>query len=802
MDSFRKSYYAGIFLVAASTLLLEISLTKIFSVIHYYYFAFFVISTALFGYGLSGVFLLLSKRIAKVSRQRLLFFSSLIFGLAIVGSYKLILEIPLRISELLSGGIQLLYLAEVYLLLGLPFFFSGLVIGVLLTYYPDYINKLYFTDLTGAAVGCFALLLIIPEFGGSGAVLVSAALAMSSSLMFAEKWLWNLIPLSLIAALCFLIPGAENYFSTTGKSEKRYFQESLVTGKHTYTGWSPASRIDVVRLGRTRSVIWIDGGTNQSFMMHLKKNEELTWNPSDLVWRTEEIPFGLVKNPRALIIGPGGGVEVASALRYKPRSIQAVELDPLIVKIVQNQFRDYTGQIYERPGVSLINEEGRSFIRRSTEKFDIIQQKNNSHPMAVASGALNLSETYLLTKEAFHEYLDHLEPNGFVSINRNGGARLMNLAAEVFQERGIQDYWKRMVLIKAALRSQVFLLKNGVFTDQELDYIERYSKERDEPLLYSPRMFGKTDDVFTRLMHENTRAEILKEAPFHLEAPTDDKPFMEHFFRLRTVFSSEMRGRLYQDFWKKSELVDPASQTGYYPDLSLYMILFEALLLSTVFIIYPLVRLKRTGIATKGAWHLLTYYFCLGIGFIFIEIVLIQKYILFIGYPVYAVAVIIFSLLIAAGAGSFFSNRYRENPFRILRVVVAAIVLFILAQILIMPVLFKHFLSVPFAGRMVLSILFILPAGFFMGIPFPVGLSWTSKHHSTFVPWAWGINGYATVIGSVLSVILALNFGFRVVMLIAAGIYVIAYFALRSMPEIEEKGEELVVAEHLPISQT
>ncbi len=786
MDSFRKSFYPGIFLVAASTLLLEISLTKIFSVIHFHYFAFFVISTALFGYGLSGVFLLLSKRVAKLSSERLLFGASLLFGITIVVSYKLILEIPLRISELLAGGIQLVYLAEVYLLLGLPFFFSGLVIGVLLTYYPGYINRLYFADLTGAAVGCFALLIVIPAVGGSGSVLVSAILSFIAAMMFAEKLSWTTIPAALIIALCFVVPDAERYFSTSEKSEKRYFRESLVSGKHLYSAWSPASRIDVVRLGKTRSVIWIDGGTNQSFMMRLKKDEQLPLDPNALVWRTEEIPYAFLEKPRVLIIGPGGGVEVASALRYNPATINAVELDPLIVKIVLGQFYDYTGQIYRRPGVTLVNEEGRSFIRRSKEKFHIIQQKNNSHPMAVASGALNLSETYLLTKEAFHEYLDHLEPGGFVSIDRNGGSRLLNLGAEVFQERGIQDYWKRMVLIKGNVRSQVFLLKNGPFTETELDYVERYCLSRKEPLLYSPRMQGKVDNFFTQLLQEDLRKQIIQDAPYHLEAPTDDKPFMEHFFRIDTVFSTELKGRLQEDFWMKSLPVDPESKTGFYPDLSLYLILLEALLLSTVFIVYPLVRLKRSGIAVKGVWHLLTYYFCLGIGFIFIEIVLIQKYILFIGYPVYAVAAIIFALLVAAGAGSFFSSRYSVNPFQILRIVVIAIVLITMAQIFLMPFLFKQFLSVSFAWRMALSILFILPAGFFMGIPFPVGLTWTSKHFSPFVPWAWGINGYATVIGSVLSVILALNFGFRAVLLIATGIYVLAYFAISTTPVPED----------------
>ena len=780
MNPFRKSYYAGIFLVAASTLLLEISLTKIFSVLHYYYFAFFIVSTALFGYGLSGVYLLLSRFAARIPRKRILFFASLIFAVTIVLSYKLILKIPLRLTEVMAGGMQLVYLAETYLLLGLPFFFSGLVIGVLLSSYPDQINRLYFADLTGAAVGCFAILFVIPALGGSGAILVSAALACTAAVMFAEQWIWNAFPLAVLIPLCLLIPNAESYFSTVEQSEKRHFRDFVKPQSHLYSGWSPASRIDVSRINENTLVIWIDGGTNQSFMRKLRKKQTLPWNDRSSVVRTDEIPYGLLQKPRVLIIGPGGGVEVASALRYGPASITAVELDPLIVDLVLGRFSEYVGHIYERTGVTLIKEEGRSFIRRSKEKFDIIQQRNNAHPMAVASGALNLSETYLLTKEAFHEYLDHLNPGGFVSIARNGGTRLLNIGAEVFLERGIRDYWKRMVLIQLPRKGEVFLMKNGDLTDAELDYVERCCGAGS--ISYSPRMFGHVDNVFTSLMDPATREQVIQDAPFQLEAPADDKPFMEHFFRLGAFFFPEMKQRLDEDFWKATGLAHVVSERGFYPDLSLYMILFEAILLSTVFIIYPLMKLRRSGIVMKGAWHLLIYYFCLGVGFIFIEIVLIQKYILFIGYPVYAVAAIIFSLLLAAGVGSLVSGRFAEEPFRILRMVIPAIVILVLTQIFLMPYLFKQFLSVPFAWRMALSIAFIIPVGFFLGMPFPLGLSWTARHFSNFVPWAWGVNGYATVIGSVLSVILALNFGFRAVLLTAAGIYVLGYWMLRTIP--------------------
>jgi spermidine synthase len=777
--NFRKSFYSGIFLVAASTLLLEITLTKIFSVIHFHYFAFFIVSTALFGYGFSGIYLSTSKRLEKISKSKLLFISAFLFALSTVLSYKLILLTPLRIGELLSSSAQLRYLAQVYLLLALPFFFSGLVIGLLLSYCTDRINRLYFADLTGAAIGCFAIVFLIPVFGGSGTVLVAAILACISAIVLAERRVWAVWPLLLLIFILFLLPKSEKFFPTAEKSEKRYFRDSLEKEKLLYTGWSPASRIDVVTQGKDRSVIWIDGGTNQSFMMRLNQRIQQEKPPRKSVWKTFEIPYALIQNPKAMIIGPGGGIEVASALQYHPASITAVELDPLITKIVLGMFSDYIGHIYTRPNVMLVNEEGRSFIRRSNQKYDIIQQKNNSHPMAVATGALNLTETYLLTKEAFDEYLDHLKPGGFLTIERHGGIRLLTLATEVLKERGVKDYWKQLVLIRQNALNQTFLMKNGPFTDSELDFIQNYCAEKRETLLYTPRIRETVKNVFTALMHDELRDQLIRGAPFHLEPPTDDWPFMEHFFRLKSLFSPQMRKDLNHKFWYEAGISDLSRSVDAYPDLSLYLILLEALILSTVFILYPLFKMKRSGIAVKGAVNLLLYFFCLGVGFIFIEIAFIQKYILFIGYPVYAVAAIIFSLLIGAGLGSLYSGRFIANPFKALKIVVMAIFISTLLQTLLVPMLFRYFLSVPFPMRIALSVLFIFPAGFFMGMPFPLGLSWTSKSFPSFVPWAWGINGYATVIGSVLSVILALHFGFRTVLWIATATYVVAYLCLQ-----------------------
>jgi hypothetical protein len=406
--------------------------------------------------------------------------------------------------------------------------------------------------------------------------------------------------------------------------------------------------------------------------------------------------------------------------------------------------------------------------------------------MAVASGALNLSETYLLTKEAFNEYLDHLTPDGFLAINRHGGIRVLNLGYEVLKERGISEPQKQLLLVKENDLNQTFLMKNSEFDRRELEIIKRHCIDSGDTILFNPLEWQNSTNVFAELLRENSRAQIMKDAPYNLAVPTDDSPFIEHFYRVRTLFDREMNARQFEPFWADANLWSFTLGNGRYSDLSLYVILLQAVLLSGIFIIWPLLRFKRDGISTSGSGRLLLYYFCLGIGFILIEISFIQKYILFIGYPVYAVAVILFAVLIAAGLGSYFSSLIKVTIVRKIELVLIALILLAVFQVFVIPKLFSEFISVSFPARVLLSVVFILPAGFFMGIPFPTALSWTSRHHPEFVPWAWGINGYATVIGSVLAVILALYLGFQAVLWISVAIYLIAYIAIR--PLLVERG--------------
>ncbi len=299
--------------------------------------------------------------------------------------------------------VEVLRLAMNYALLAIPFFFSGYVIGMLLRCFPERAGKLYCFDLVGAGLGCLGVLWIVPLLGGSGAVVFSSLLAAAASLAFRPKNRWLLLSgLLFFVTTIFLAPQAELHFSIpiTRVIEQKYLEGKTVPTPE-YTAWSSVSRVDVVPTPPNRLIL-LDGGSNVSGLIRFRgdyKKLEPRWN-----WRA--VPYAIAYRGSACIIGPGGGEDVLMALSHHVRSTTAVELDPLIVDMVQNRYRDFIGGIYNQPSVYTVNDEGRSYLRRSGQKYDLIQQVHNISPMAIATGALNLSESYLLTVEAFQDYWD------------------------------------------------------------------------------------------------------------------------------------------------------------------------------------------------------------------------------------------------------------------------------------------------------------------------------------------------------------------------------------------------------------
>jgi len=766
-------YYLGIGVIAGASLLLEIAMTRIFAVAFFNHYAFLIISTALFGFGFSGVFLAIFPGIKRFNFNKLLTVLSICFSLSTLITLKIVVDVPLQFGNLEKQAIQMLYLSIYFLALAIPFFFSGMVVALLLSRLAGKVNKLYFSDLLGAGIGCFLVLPLVPAFGAPGSVIFAAMLGIIAAASFGK-----LVGKSMVAvcvgffiAIAFLLPLRESHFRVKVHEAKRSFNMQEDAGEIEFTRWGPISRIDVAKFGRDK-ILWIDGGSNQSFMKPFNgdlKALQPNWMAG--------LVYALVKNPDVLVVGPSAGEEVLYALSHKPNSITGVELDPVICDIMQHEYRQFVGGIYNVPGKTrLINDEGRSYIRRSPDKYDIIQQINNASPAAIASGAVNISETYLITVEAFHEYLDHLKENGYVFIRRYGALRLATVAAQALREQGVEHPEEQIIIMEDDLHKVAggqFYLKKGLFTEDDLDLFRKEGIFK--RVMYGPTALHVQHPKYKEYRKLIADPEAWKEYDkigISMGPVTDDKPFFNHF----TKFARFNKDTVPEEF-------APIFVVYASSDFSLIAILGEALLLSIVFIILPLYMFQRSGLHVRGKFQFLLYFFSLGMAFILIEIVFIQKFTLFMGNPTYSVTVVLFSLLVAAGCGSFLSGRFTNNPKRSLTFVIPAIVVLCWLELTFGPSVFRAFLGHPMGVRILISIMMLFPIGMVMGMPFPLGITLTNQVAPRLIPWGWGINGYATVIGSVLCVILALSFGFKAVIWIACGIYLVGLVAILNVKE-------------------
>ncbi len=775
--------YLGVFLLSAALLLFEVSLTRIFSVILWGNIAFMVVSTALFGFGLSGVFLGLRKK-ENISATPALF--CLASGIAIVFAYFVITHVPFQMWQFHRHPLNYLYLLCWELAIMLPFFLGGMSLVTIFSKYLESSGKLYGVDLIGAAVGSFLMLGLINFFGGEGLIIIAGVLALVASMLFSNPSQIKMNRVSL--ALIILLSGTSFFTSDLMPlkfyQSKRRFNEILKKGWLLDTKWSALSRVDIAKhkpntgplKGQRMLGVWIDGGTNASIILPWDGNLE-TLKPQT----NESIgAVDFLKNdsaPNSLIIGPSGGKEVLFALSHGAKHIDAVEMDPSIVSFANSpRFADYMGHLYQNPKVNFVNDEGRAFMKRQPENnYDIIQFVNNYTPVAIASGAINLTETFLITKEAFKEYYRHLTPNGVLALHRGATLRVALTAIEALRELGISNPEQHLLITNGEYMAfQGFYLKKQPWTEEEADKLLSYLT----PLLHYGRELVLWNPLHPK---DNLYKKVLESSPekqkhyynsfnVNLSPATDDQPFIEHLAKFGKV---ELSSELPQEFHQRND----EKWRGIIPrgDLPYIAIFAVSALLALLFVATPLVLFARGAIKLPGFFNYMIFYAALGFNFIVVEICLMKRYILFLGHPAYSITTILVALLLGAGIGSILSNSFDKTKIRKnIMLSTLAILFFILFESNVTPMLFEKFLAYSFLPRMSLAILFILPLGILMGMPFNLGLKLIENsikdeyNRRQLVAWAWGINGYATVMGSSATVFIALFFGFKVALMAAA----------------------------------
>ena len=775
----RDNNIWGIFFLSLGTLLYEVVLTSIFSYIVWSNYAFLIVSTALFGFGIAGVFLHLFQGFnSPKGIGRRISILALLFALSAVFSLQVIILVPLDVSSF-DQFLDWVFLFIIFLAIIIPFFFSGLAISILLSSDKEKVNKLYFFDLIGASLGSLAIIAFITPLGASGTLLAASALGILSALIFLKGHKaagMKFLLLFILVGVGILIPFSESIFPIYPHQNKRNFTKKLKNMEHFFSGWSSLSKIDVVgkkKNGNLRAQIWINGGQNQSFLAGIGPYGigRPRWGES------YNFPYMFMrdKKPKVLIIGSSGGMEVYCALSHHSARVDAVEMDPLICKVVKKDFRKHNGDLFNRPEVHLINDEGRSFVLHTDHKYDLIQMKNNFTPIAIASGAINLSETYLLTEEGFRDYITDLTPDGILALNRWGSIRLCTTLRKAFNSLGRKNVWKHVIVLTGETwMANGFYFRNTPFTKQDILWAQEYAKVKHFRILYHPEM-AENENLYARVLKGDNPEAFYSFIGFDLTPPTDNRPFFNHFVKTggkaigkNQSIPNELK-RIYQLFswrpWKKAGQVVSKS------DMPIFSLAIESLIVSIFFIFLPLFLRRNDNHEQRRKWPYIYYFSMLGLGFIMIELCLMKQFVLFLGYPALSISLIISVLLFFSGVWSFIAERFRKNEIFWLRIIFVLIFLVNMLFITVLPRIFLFFLGSSFTIRVMVTILILIPIGIVMGMPFPLGLRLVHGYSKGLVGWVWGINGFATVIGSVLMVIIALYYGFDSVFYLACLLY-------------------------------
>ncbi len=792
-----RRYDAGIFLLSLGTLLLELSLTRVMSVALWYHFGFLVISMALLGFGTSGVVLALWRGLReRADLDAALSLLSILFGAVTIGSFALMQRIPFEPFNLAGDRRQFVLMPLYFVVVAAPFFCSGLALALLFTRRTRDIGRLYAYDLLGAGIGCASIALVMPRFGGSGSVVTAAAVGLLAATAFGWRGARGLATAGLLLAagaigLAFVADRALPIVITRGKFK--------LDTPPLFEKWNTFSRIDLLEYPEGSKFApdgWrgflFDAGTALTGMSDLRPDVRTALRALSLRQRFDSQVAYLDKaHPRLLIIGSGAGAEVLDGVQRGAQSVTAVEVNPIITATFSGPLRDYWGGLFEQPGVRLVTDEGRSFVRRSRNRYDAIVSMHTISNAAVASGALSLVENYVLTREAFEDDLDHLADDGVILFSRPEAqiARLFATGREALEARGADHVPAHFYAVKPAKSDfagrgsfyALFLMKKSPFTDAEVRAMNRFmavgvspAHAEDDSMvaLYSP-LEPTGNSIYQRLLDAPDPRTVYAAEAAELRPATDDRPFFNQHMRW-----SRMSWSVVRDLFSQGKGARMALEERPIAEVTLLVVLAQAALVAGLLILLPLARLGRGDHGSTGRGRILVYFAALGLGFIFVEVVLLQHFTLFLGEPVYTFAVVLAGLLASTSVGARWTGQIVGTASARLGRIMPGLLATLFMTALLVPLVFHAALGLALPLRIAISLGLVAPTGVALGMPFPTGLRIVSEEAPGLVPWAWGINGFFTVIGTILALMLAMMFGFTTVLALAGGCYVAAWLAL------------------------
>jgi len=789
----------SIALLSATALGYEILLMRLFSIIQWHHFAYMIISLALLGYGASGTFIALARKRLLRHFETAYWLNLVLFGLTSVGCCLVAQRIPFNPEEVLWDWHQGLHLLAIYLLLALPFFFAANAIALALTRHAAAVPRIYAADLLGAGFGSLGIIILLFLVFPDTALKLLGALGLAAALLAARELKLPVLQRQLpaLAGLLILLALPASWLELQVSPYKGLPQMLRISGTQVVAERSsPLGLISVVESGTIpfrhapglslhaasipEQLGLFTDADGMTVVNHNPQGQPLDY----LDQLTSALPYYLASPQHVLVLGAGGGSDIQQALNHRAARVDAVELDPELAELVGRDYAAWSGNIYTREGVQVQLGDARGFIRQSRQQYDLVQLSLLDAFGASSAGLHALNENYLYTVEALQDYLAHVAPGGYLAISRwiklppRDTLKLFATAVQALRAGGSSAPGEQLVLIRG-WQTSTLLVKNGQVTAAEIDALRDFCTARAFDLAWYPGMTAAEANRFNILARPyffeaatalagDGAAGFMARYKFDITPATDDRPYFAHFFKwqiLPEILALRGQGGL------------PLLEAGY---LVLVATLLQAIVISVIFILLPLAVLRRSredATATVSRSRVALYFFAIGLAFLFVEIAFMQKFVLLLHHPLYAVATVLAAFLVFAGLGSAWTARLQRGnrpASRQVWIAAAGIILIGGSYLLLSGMLFERLMPLPTELRIGIAALLIAPLAFFMGMPFPLGLARVGAGRPALVPWAWGINGCASVLSAVMATLLAIQFGFTAVVLAALLLYLVA----------------------------
>lgn len=787
----RPAFYPEIALASAAGLLLEIAYTRIFSFKFFYFFTYLILGIGLMGLGAGGVLVAVSKRLRELGSERLLPRTCFGGAAAVLVSYWLIAPTQLNTSRLSADPIEGLTLAFVCVVLALPFLAIGVAVSTILATRPERANRLYGADLLGAAVGCAAAIPLLRWLDPPRTLALSAMLLVLAGIRLAVQTR-ALRAVGAVLAVVVAVPLATGAALPDPRvDDSLTYEEYRKAGLVRFSQWNPVFRIDVAELpfsGGDTFLVFHDGDPGSGLRRFDGNREDFLY----LLRDGRALPFQVLpEHPRVLIIGSAGGHEVVASLLFGASHVTGVELNPVTLSLLTDHFADITGHLDQDPRVTFVNGDARWFLAQDDQKYDLIwfvAPDSYSAMNAATSGAFVLSESYLYTVEALRSTVRHLSDRGVLCAQfgeidyakkPNRTTRFIATAREAFAEEGIDDFSSRALVASTAgfppQLDSVIVLGRSPFSKRQVDKFVDYTPKVEMGVLRYAPGHGVDQTPVNQVIarDDDSLAEWYSRYPYQVEPVHDDSPFFWHFVSFSHAIGSQLS--------LTGGLIDYEHAVG---EKITFVLLVIVVVLAAVFLFSPFyfVRSLFSELPHKG--RAATYFAALGLGFMFIEVALIQSLTLFLGYPTYSLSVTLFALLLFSGAGSLLAETYFARSRWSLAWVLGALVFVLLAYRFGAPVVTVVFAGDSLATRIPIAIALVAPLGLCLGAFLPGGLvrvAAASAHPREYVAWSWAVNGFFSVAGSVGSTILAMTIGYDLLMLTALAIYAVGVAAMMGL---------------------